>query len=260
MPHYIQSIQAAIDSIWAQLEQLRQALPGSIQPYLEKVQSSLSSILLSLVQSGSSSLTGVPNFLLGLLIALFSAYFFTKDRDKIYALANSHIAPLLGDSINRTRKELKYSLWGYVKTQLILMIYTFGICIIGLMVLRSPYALLLSVVIAIIDALPFFGSGFILWPGALIHLILGDTKLCIGYLVIYAAVQIMRQIMQPKILGTQIGLHPLLTLFSMYFGLKCIGFWGLILGPVIAVLLRAYFQTRQMEESKDAASSEKPSS
>lgn len=256
LPHYIESIQAAMDNIWAKLESLRQALPGSIQPYLEKVQSSLSSILLSLVQSGSSSLTGVPSFLLGLIVALFSAYFFTKDRDKIYALANAHIAPLLGESLNRTRKELKYSLWGYVKTQLILMIYTFGICIIGLMVLRSPYALLLSVIIAIIDALPFFGSGFILWPGAVIHLILGDAKLCIGYLVIYAAVQIMRQIMQPKILGTQIGLHPLLTLFSMYFGFKCIGFWGLILGPVVAVLLRAYFQTREKERHSSPPAAE----
>ena len=81
----------------------------------------------------------------------------------------------------------------------------------------------------------------------MIHLILGSPKLAIGYMVIYAAVQIMRQIMQPKILGTQIGLHPLLTLFSMYFGYKCIGFWGLLLGPVIAVMLQAYFQTREKE-------------
>lgn len=244
LPHYIASIQNAVDHLWAQFEEIQQALPGSIQPFLDKIQNSLSSILLSIVQSGSSSLSSVPNFLLGLIVALFSSYFFTKDRDAIRNLAEKHIAPLLGASVNRTKQELKTSLWGYVKTQLILMIYTFGICIVGLSLLRSPYALLLSVIIAIIDALPFFGSGFILWPGAVIHLILGDTKLCIGYLVIYAAVQVMRQIMQPKILGTQIGLHPLLTLFSMYFGFKCIGFWGLILGPIIAVLLRAYFQTR----------------
>ena len=125
------------------------------------------------------------------------------------------------------------------------MIYTFVITAVGLTILQSPFALLLSIVIAVIDALPFFGSGFILWPGAVIHLLLGDIKLAVGYMVIYAAVQIMRQIMQPKILGTQIGLHPLLTLFSMYFGYRCIGFWGLLLGPVLAVLLRAYFQSRE---------------
>ena len=158
---------------------------------------------------------------------------------------SSMLLSLFRTSIHNTKRNLKTSVWGYIKTQLILMIYTFAITFIGLMVLRSPFALLLSVIIAIIDALPFFGSGFILWPGAIIHLILGSPKLAIGYMVIYAAVQIMRQIMQPKILGTQIGLHPLLTLFSMYFGYKCIGFWGLLLGPVIAVMLQAYFQTRE---------------
>ena len=182
-----------------------------------------------------------------MLIALLSSYFFTKDAALIRKLYEKHVLSLFRTSIHNTKRNLKTSVWGYIKTQLILMIYTFAITFIGLLVLRSPFALLLSVIIAIIDALPFFGSGFILWPGAVIHLILGSPKLAIGYMVIYAAVQIMRQIMQPKILSTQIGLHPLLTLFSMYFGYKCIGFWGLLLGPVIAVMLQAYFQTREKE-------------
>ena len=116
--------------------------------------------------------------------------------------------------------------------------------------MRSPYALLLSVAIAIIDALPFFGSGFILWPGALLQFISGNTALGIGYLAIYAIVQVVRQLMQPKILGAQIGMHPLLTLFSMYFGYTCIGFWGLILGPVVAVILRTILSFRQKNMAK----------
>ena len=63
-------------------------------------------------------------------------------------------------------------------------------------------------------------------------------------MVLYAAIQVMRQILQPKILGTQIGLHPLLTLFSMYFGFKCIGVIGLIIGPIIAVILKAFFRIK----------------
>ena len=95
--------------------------------------------------------------------------------------------------------------------------------------------------------MPFFGSGFILWPGAIIHLLTGNTFLAIGYMVLYASIQVMRQILQPKILGTQIGLHPLLTLFSMYFGFQCIGVIGLIIGPIIAVILKAFFQLKNQK-------------
>ena len=246
LPQYMLSLQQALDTFWLQMEEWIPVLPSALQQALTQMKGNLSSLLLSLVQNtGSSSLTTVPHFLLGTLIALLSSYFFTKDAAQIHALYEKHILSLFGPSIQRTKQELKNSIWGYIKTQLILMIYTFVITAVGLTILQSPFALLLSIVIAVIDAVPFFGSGFILWPGAVIHLLLGDIKLAVGYMVIYAAVQIMRQIMQPKILGTQIGLHPLLTLFSMYFGYRCIGFWGLLLGPVLAVLLRAYFQSRE---------------
>ncbi len=252
LPRYMNSLEDASQRFWTHFEEISSTLPGIAQTIIEKLRENISAVILPLVKKGSSSLTGVPKFFLGALIALFSSYFFTKDRKVIHQVFENNVIPLLGSSVNRTKEQLKVSIWGYVKTQLILMGYTFMICIIGLFLLQSPFALLLSVIIALIDSLPFFGSGFILWPGALIHLLLGDVRLCIGYLIIYISVQIMRQIMQPKILGTQIGLHPLLTLFSMYFGYKCVGFWGLILGPFLAVLLRAYFRTRQEEAEEDA--------
>lgn len=246
MPHYLEALRRAMDAFWFWLDTKLVDLPDVIQNAIAQAKSNLTSILLDIVQNkGSAPLTSVPNFLLGLFIAFISSYFFLKDREGIHNIYEKYVITLFGQGLERTKQELKSSLWGYVKTQLILMIYTFGITWIGLTILHSPFALLLAIIIAIIDALPFFGSGFILWPGALIHLILGDPKMAIGYLVIYGAVQIMRQIMQPKILGTQIGLHPLLTLFAMYFGYRSIGFWGLILGPVLAVLLKAYYQTRQ---------------
>ena len=246
MPQYIDALRDAMDTFWRWVDTKLVDLPDVVQNAILQAKSNLTSILLGIVQNkGSAPLTSVLNFLLGLLIALLSAYFFIKDREGIHNIYEKYVITLFGRGLERTKQELKTSLWGYIKTQLILMIYTFAITLVGLTILHSPFALLLAIIIAIIDALPFFGSGFILWPGALIHLILGDPKMAIGYLVIYGAVQIMRQIMQPKILGTQIGLHPLLTLFAMYFGYRSIGFWGLILGPVLAVLLKAYFQTRQ---------------
>ena len=82
--------------------------------------------------------------------------------------------------------------------------FVFLVTLIGMLVLHSPHPLLLSILIAIIDALPFFGSGFILWPGAIYFFTRGNTFLAIGYLALYGIIQITRQILQPKILGTQI--------------------------------------------------------
>ncbi len=247
LPQYMDMLENTMTAFWEQFDAFREQLPEQLQPFLLQLQQGFSDILFTLVNQGAptSLFSAVPHFFLSFFVALISAYFFTKDKALIHKAYLAHVEPLIGFSIGTARKELATSVWGYVKTQLILMAYTFCICIVGMLVLRSPHPLLLSAVTAVIDALPFFGSGFILWPGAVFHLIMGRSFLALGYLVIYGIIQVVRQILQPRILGAQIGLHPLLTLFSMYFGFRCIGVWGLLLGPVIAVILRAFFRLRK---------------
>ncbi len=245
LPYYMELAEIKIQTFWDQFDTLLAKLPAELQATIVEFQNDATGGLLSLLPKGGGALGGVSNFFIAFFVAFISAYFFTKDRDLIHREYQEHLAPLLGISVNTTKTELKASVWGYIKTQIILMGFTFTITIIAMLVMKSPYALLLSILIAIIDSLPFFGSGFILWPGAVIHLLMGDTFLAIGYLVLYGIIQVMRQILQPKILGTQIGLHPLLTLFSMYFGFQCIGVLGLIIGPIIAVILKAFFRIRK---------------
>lgn len=249
LPLYMDTFELRLQEFWQLFDTFRAKLPVQLQAAFLQFQNDTTGMLLSLLpkSSGGSAIGSVSSFFIAFFVALISAYFFTKDRDLIRSVYQQHIAPLLGLSVHTTKKELKASVWGYIKTQLILMGIVFSITFIGMLVMHSPYALLLSILIAIIDALPFFGSGFILWPGALIHLLTGNTFLAVGYLALYGIIQIMRQILQPKILGTQIGLHPLLTLFSMYFGFKCIGVLGLIIGPIIAVILKAFFQMKKQQ-------------
>lgn len=244
LPYYTALLESQLTAFWARFDVLVEKLPPVLQTAADDFQKDFSGILLSFLKNSGGTFSGLPNFFLGFFVALLSAYFLTKDRDTVHEVYTTHLLPLLGGSMHTTKQELKASVWGYIKTQLILMGITFAMTITTLLVLRSPYAVLLSICIAIIDALPFFGSGFFLWPGALIHLLMGNTTLAVGYLALYGAIQVMRQIMQPKILGTQIGLHPLLTLFSMYFGFRCVGVLGLILGPIIAVILKAFFKLK----------------
>lgn len=251
LPHYISLVETGLSHFWAQCNTFTQRLPQALQAILSDVQADSSGFLLSLVPTGKASgkLGSVSRFFIAFFVSMISAYFFTKDKDLIHKQYERHVAPLLGLSVHTTKQELKASVWGYIKTQMILMGFVFVATLIGLLLLHSPHLLLLSVFIALIDSLPFFGSGFILWPGAIYFFTQGNSFLAIGYLALYGMIQIMRQILQPKILGTQIGLHPLLTLFSMYFGFQCIGVFGLILGPLVAVVLKALFHARKQSQS-----------
>lgn len=262
LPFYIEDLQISIQKISDDVDTIMQHFPVDLRPYLSSSLNALLSVLPSVIQSGGSQsfniLKAIPNIIMIIIVALISAYFFTKDKALISAFFHKHFHTLFEGQFKQAKEHLKYSILGYVKTQCILMFYTFAICIIGLLLLHSPYALLLSVIISLIDALPFFGSGFILWPGAVIYMIIGNPSIAVGYIIIYLCVNFMRQIMQPKILGTQIGLHPLLILISMYVGLKCIGFLGMIIGPILAVLLKAVYQASETVDVEKLLHSNKP--
>ena len=247
LPHYLKIAQDTLTNFSNTINSLTIGLPNVITNVTTYVQEEFSAILLSIIQSSGSisAITALPKIFIGALISLFSAYFFTKDAALSKHIYCQHVQPLLGIHLKSTKKDLIFSLSGYVKTQLILMAFVFCLCLICFYFIGSPYGLLMSFSIAIIDALPFFGSGFILWPAAVIHILLGNFTLGVSYLVLYGVLQVLRQLIQPKILGSQIGMHPLLTLFSMYFGYACIGVWGLILGPVIAVVLRTILRIHQ---------------
>ncbi len=262
LPFYINDLQSSMQKISHSVDDVMAHFPVDLRPYLDSSFNALLGVLPSLIQSGGSQsfnlLKAIPNIIMIIIVALISAYFFTKDKALISAFSHKHFDILFEGQLKEAKEHLKYSVLGYIKTQCILMLYTFTICIIGLFLLRSPYALLLSVIISLIDALPFFGSGFILWPGAVIYFIMGNPSIAVGYIIIYLCVNFMRQIMQPKILGTQIGLHPLLILISMYIGLKCIGFLGMIIGPILAVLLKAVYQASETVDIDKLLKKSKP--
>ncbi|MBQ9151486.1 MAG: AI-2E family transporter, partial [Clostridia bacterium] len=122
---------------------------------------------------------------------------------------------------------------------LLLGLLTFCLSFIGLALLRVPYAFILALLLAVVDLLPLLGTGIILIPWALVCLLLGQVKLGIGLLVLYAVATLVRQILEPKLIGDGLGLHPLVSLLSMYAGLRLFGVWGMILAPLVAAGVRA---------------------
>ena len=118
------------------------------------------------------------------------------------------------------------------------MAFTFVEMSIGLIILNVNYAFLLALIVGLAEAIPVVGTGLIMIPWILWHVINGNMPLVLGLSVLYVLGILIRQIMEPKIVGTQIGLHPLVTLLSMYVGLKFFGVLGMFIGPISLIIVK----------------------
>lgn len=126
----------------------------------------------------------------------------------------------------------------YLKAQLIIIALVASTCAIGLFLLKNPYALLLGIGISIFDAFPILGSGLILVPWAVVRLLANDIWGAVFLLIIYLLCQLIREFLEPKLLGNKIGLSSVYTLCSVYAGVKLFGICGVFLGPIALVLIR----------------------
>lgn len=188
--------------------------------------------------AGISFAKFVPKFFVYTFLGLFSSFFFIKDKELINTTCRNLAPAIIVRNVRSIKSSISTALLGYIKAQLIIMCFCFGICLIGLLIIGNPYAFLLALLIGMIDVLPMFGSGFILWPLSIVAFFNGDAKTGIGALIIYGTVQLSRQLLEPKVLGHQIGLHPLITLMSIYIGLMLFGVVGLIVGPMTAIIIK----------------------
>ena len=128
------------------------------------------------------------------------------------------------------------------------MTLTFAEIFIGLSILKVKYAFLIALGVAVIDILPVFGTGIVLIPWAICAWLLQDMRLGLGLVVLYGVVTIVRQIAEPHVIGTSIGLHPAAALFSSYVGLKLFGFLGMILGPAAAFVIFEVINERGVDK------------
>lgn len=122
-----------------------------------------------------------------------------------------------------------------------MFLLTFGELFLGLLLLRERYAFLLAFLIALMDILPVLGVGTALLPWAIFRLLGGNTWGGVGLILLYAVITVVRQITEPHLVGKSIGLHPLVTLFAFFAGMKLFGFAGIFLGPIAALLIKAIF-------------------
>ena len=170
-------------------------------------------------------------------VMLLACYYFSADDGRIGKAVGHTITRLtpegLRDHLPPLGRRLRRLGKQYLRACLLLGLLTFLQIFIGLALLRVPYAFILAFLIALVDFLPLLGTGIILLPWATVCLLLGKLRLGIGLLILYAVSSVVRQILEPKLIGEGLGLHPLVSLAAMYAGLRLFGVWGMILAPLV---------------------------
>ena len=143
--------------------------------------------------------------------------------------------------IHRITGKLSETGIAYLRTQGIIMLIIAAICTIGLLMIENNYALLIGIGIALFDAFPVLGSGLILIPWAVIRLLAKDIRAAVILAVMYVICQLVREVLEPKMLGNKIGIPPIGTMMAMYVGVKLFGVSGFLLGPVGLIILKTCF-------------------
>ncbi len=174
----------------------------------------------------------IPSAMLSVIITVISTLFALSDYEKIRDFARAQCSPRLREiirsSLSHTGRFFKKFIFSYA----LIMLITFVELLVGFLIIGINHAVSIAAVIAVLDILPVIGSGLILVPWALISLITGNVGVGVGLLVLWCVLTVIRNIIEPKIVGSNVGMHPLLTLFAMLAGNFIYGAWGIILLPV----------------------------
>ncbi|MBR3475161.1 MAG: AI-2E family transporter [Oscillospiraceae bacterium] len=179
-----------------------------------------------------------PDLLLFLVTMGIGSYFCSASFPKLLAFLSAQVPEELKRRFAGMGADLKGSLSGWVRAQLILMGITFAELLAAFLLLGIRSAVALAALTAFVDALPLFGTGIILAPWGMFCLLLGEFSRGLGLLIAWAAVSLVRSCIEAKLLGDQIGLHPLASLTAMYVGWRVWSVWGMLLFPVLLVTLQ----------------------
>ncbi len=211
---------------------------------IAQIQSVMSNVGSTIMQSTSVFLdkmvdwvTATPNTVMVLFVTIMATFFWCRDKQLILGTLNNLVPKAMRQNTAAAYNQFSQAVSGYVRAQFTLVSITMVLSMIGLWILNIDYAFSIGVIVGLFDILPVLGPAGIYIPWLVVCLILGDYPLAIGLGILLAVVSIVRQLLEPKLIGDSLGLHPLLTLLAVFVGFKLVGIWGMIFGPIFMVIL-----------------------
>ena len=258
LPGLIGQFTNAVDKLSGRVSLYVNSLPVDIANRLSASLENMSGELMKLSSLSSGVISflytviqKVPGLLLSIIITIVASCFMSMDYGRIRGFVLRQLPETSQEMVIEIKNFFFTTVAKLIRAYLTLMLITFTELGIGLSLFGVPHALAIAAVIAVVDILPVLGTGTVMIPWALIELITGNIylALCLGGL--YAFIAIVRNILEPKIVGDHIGLYPLITLISMFVGLQLFGVPGMFLFPIIAITLKHLQDTGRIRLWKD---------
>lgn len=244
LPSLVQSLPEKISDISTKIDGIFEALPlEKIGVHISNFQDLLSSIHLpdfsavAIVTPIFKVAVSLPTVILSTVFIFVSTYFMTSERRTIVRFIKKQLPPKVLEIAFEVRRFLVSSVFKWIKAQSVIICITFCELLISFKLQSIPYTFLLAMCIAVIDALPILGVGTVLIPWSIISLVTGDFFHAVGMIATYGVVLVIRNMVEPKIVGMHIGLHPFVSLLCIYFGYRIAGFGGMFLVPVLVLLI-----------------------
>lgn len=209
----------------------------NIQNIGQTIATTAGNFIQSFFQNIPGIISWIPNTATVLVFSALATFFISKDWYRLSNLSNKLLPDKVYVSTIRIIKDLKRALFGFIKAQFTLVSITTVTVLIGLLFLKVRYSITIALICGLVDIVPYLGTGTIFIPWIIYEFISGNTSLGIGLSVLYTIVIVQRQLIEPKVLSSSIGLDPLATLVALFVGYKMIGILGLIAGPVTLVII-----------------------
>ncbi len=249
LPKYQESITNVVNRLLDQLSQLYAGLPGVFNRAIASGEQSLYKGISSMIKQLLGFFQRLPNYFIVGLISFIASFFMSRDKRIISRAILRFLPERWRKHVFEVKEDVFTSFSGFLRAQLILVSMTMIMSIIGLTILRVKYAWLLAMVTGFFDLIPVFGPSGVFVPIAIYFFFLDQIPTAIGVIINLAIILLVRQISEPRIIGSKVGIHPLATLLAIYLGFRLFGVSGFILGPLGLIIIKAIFAATLPEAS-----------
>ena len=233
-----EKLSVALKYLPSELQLTINSITGNVQEYFGGIMESISEPTITALGNFVGSL---PNIVISVIMSLLFAYFYVADKGYLSGLLEKAIPDSVLVRLQMIKRGLTEAVGGYFKAQLKIEVWMYLLLGIGFSILQVKYAFLIAIGLAILDLLPFFGTGTVLIPWAIIKFLSADYKMVIGLLIIWGVGQLARQLIQPKIVGDSVGLAPIPTIILLFVGYRVAGVIGMIIAvPIGIIILNLY--------------------
>lgn len=211
---------------------------ATLQTFTEKIANYLTGTATAVAKA-------LPFFLLSTAVMIIASAYFAKDYDEISRFILKNTPKKYTKKILKFKRSALTGIANMLRGYLVIMILTFVEVMLGLTVIKVKYSVVIALITAIVDILPVLGSGTVLIPWSLFCILTGNISRAVGLIVLYLVVTVIRNVLEPKIIGKRLGVHPLIMLAAVFVGLKLFGGAGIVLVPLTVIAVKSIYETNK---------------